>query len=63
VTGVNAELDVDFDGLVELSGSSLANQTHGVGHVVLNTAIDQLSAVFVFLTSEQCNILLSGDSE
>jgi len=63
VTGVNAQLNVHFNGLVELGGSGLNDQTHGVGHIVLHAAVNQLGAVFIFLTSKQCNILLSGDSE
>ena len=63
MTGVNAQLDVHFNSLIELSGSSLDDQSHSVGYVILNTAIDQLSAVFILFTSKQCNFLLSGDSE
>ena len=63
VTGVDAQTDGDFHGLIELGLGGLADQFHGVNDVILNAAIDQLSAVFIFLTSEQCNILLSGDSE
>ena len=58
VTGVNAELDVDLDGLVKLGGGGLDNEAHGLGNVILNAAVDQLSAVGIFFTSEQCNILL-----
>src|SRR5699024_5168620 len=63
VTGVNAQLDVDFHGLVELGGSGLDDESHGVGHVVLHAAINQLGAVFIFFTSEQLYFLLSGTSE
>ena len=58
MTGVNAELDVDLNSLVKLGGGGLDNKAHGLGNVVLNAAVDQLSAVGIFFTSEQCNILL-----
>ena len=55
VTGVDAELDVGFDGLVELGGGGLHDQIHGLVDVVLRAAIIQLAAVLIFFTSEQCN--------
>ena len=63
MTGVNAELDVDFDSLVELGGSGLNNKIHSSGNFVLRRAVDQFRAVLILFTSEQCNFLLSGDSE
>ena len=63
VTGVNAELDVDFNSLVELGGSGLYNKIHSSGNFVLRGAVDQFRAVLIFFTSKQCNFLLSGDSE
>ena len=63
VTGVNAELDMNFDSLVELCLRGLDDQIHGVGDFVLHAAVDQLRAVDVLFTFKQCNILLSGDAE
>ena len=63
MTGVDAELDVDFNGLIELGGSGLYNKIHGSGNFVLRSAVDQFRVVLIFFTSEQCNFLLSGDSE
>ena len=45
VTGVNTQLDVDFHGLVELGGSGLDDESHGVGHVVLHAAITSFVTV------------------
>jgi hypothetical protein len=64
VTGVNAQLDVQLDGLVELSGSTLHNQIQGFVGIILNRAIDQLRALLILFASKQFNILLySGDAE
>ena len=60
---VNAELDMNFDSLVELGLCSLDNQIHRVSDLVLHAAVDQLRAVDVLFTFKQCNILLSGDAE
>ena len=58
MTGVNAELDVDFDGLVELCRSGLDDERQSVGYFILHGAVDLLRAVLIFLTSKQCYILL-----
>ena len=58
VAGVDAELDVDLDGLVELGGSGLHDERKGVGDFILHGAVDLLRAVLIFLTSKQCYILL-----
>ena len=58
VTGVDAELDVDFHGLIEFCRSGLAHQGKGVGNVILYGAVDLLRTIFIFLTSKQCYILL-----
>ena len=48
VTGVDAELDVDFDGLVELGGGGLHDQIHGLGDVVLRAAVDTASLLSLY---------------
>ena len=58
VAGVDAELDVDLDGLVELGGGGLHDERKGVGDFILHGAVDLLRAVLIFLTSKQCYILL-----
>ena len=64
VTGVNTQLDVQLDGLVELSGSTLDNQVQGFVGIILNRAVNQLGALLILFASKQCNILLySGDAE
>ena len=52
VTGVNAQLDVDFDGLVELSGSTLQNQIQGFVGIILNSAVNQLCAFLILFASK-----------
>ena len=54
---------MNFNSLVELGGSGLYNKIHGSGNFVLRSAVDQFRVVLIFFTSEQCNFLLSGDSE
>ena len=54
VTGVNAQLDMQLDGLVELSRSTLHDQIQGFGGVILNSAIDQLRAFLILFASKQC---------
>jgi len=64
VTGVNAQLDVQLDGLVELSGSTLHDQIQSFVGIILNRAVNQLCALLILFASKQCNFLLySGDAE
>ena len=55
VTGVNTQLDVQLNGLIELGGSALYNQAQSLGGLVLNSAVDELRAFFILFTSKQCN--------
>ena len=55
VTGVNAQLDVQLNGLVELGGSTLHDQIQGFGGIILNRAVDQFGALLILFTSKQCN--------
>ena len=50
MAGVNAQTDVQLNGLVELGVAGLHNQAHGLVGVILLQVIDQLHAVLVFLT-------------
>jgi hypothetical protein len=64
VTGVNTQLDVQLDSLVELCGSALHNQIQGFGGIILNGAVNQLGALLIFFTSK--HLLYppySGDAE
>ena len=64
VTGVNTQLDVQLDSLVELCGSALHNQLQSFHGIVLNRAINQFCALLVLFTSKQCNYPpYSGDAE
>lgn len=49
VTGVNAQLHVQFDGLVELCGSGFANQRQTIGSLIEGVPVDLLGTVFIFL--------------
>ena len=55
VTGVNAQLDVQLNGLVELGGSTHHDQIQGFGGIILNRAVDQFGALLILFTSKQCN--------
>ncbi len=44
VTGVNAQLHVELDGLVELGGSGLADQAEALCGVILSILFDLLAA-------------------
>ena len=51
VTGVNAQADVDLDGLIELCLGSLANQSQSLGGIVHLALVDQLCAVGILLSN------------
>ena len=64
VTGVNAQLHVQLDRLVELRLGGLADEVEGVLRVVQSLLIYELCALFIILTSEQFAFLLKcGSSE
>ena len=52
VTGVNAQLHVQLDGLVELGGSGLAYQLQTLLGIVQGPTVDLLCTVFILLTSK-----------
>ena len=54
VTAVNAQADVQLNGLVELSGSGLAAQLQGLGGIVSLVILDQLSSVDILLAVFHC---------
>ena len=54
VTGVNAQLHVELDGLVELGLGGLADEVHALSGFILSALIDQLGALLIFLASKQC---------
>ena len=56
--GVNAETDVDLDGLIEFRGSGLADKTQSIRGIILYGAVDLLRTLFIFLTSKQNYFLL-----
>ena len=58
MTGVNTQLDVQLDGLIELGGSTLHNQLQSFGGIILNGAVNQLGALLILFASKQCFILL-----
>ncbi len=58
VTGVDAELHVQLDGLVELGAAGLADELKGLLRVVLRLPVYELLALFIILTSEQFDFLL-----
>ena len=55
VTGVNAQLDVQLNGLVELGGSALHDQIQSFSGIILYGAVNQLGALLILFTSKQCN--------
>ena len=55
---VNAQLDVQLDGLVELGAAGLADELKGLLGLVKVLFIYELGALFVILTSEQFDFLL-----
>ena len=58
VTGVNAQLHVQLDGLVELGLGGLGDELEGFLRLVLSLLINELSALFIIFTSEQFSFLL-----
>jgi hypothetical protein len=52
MTGVNTQLDVQLYGFVELGGGTLDNQAQSLCGIILNSAVNQLSAFFVLFTSK-----------
>ena len=58
VTGVNAQLHVQLDSLVELGLSGLGDELEGFLRLVLSLLINELSALFIIFTSEQFSFLL-----
>ena len=55
VTGVNAQLHVELDSLVELGGGGLHDQLHGLSGIIQSGFVDQLGALLVFLASKHCS--------
>ncbi len=55
VTGVNAQLDVQFHGLIKFCGSALHNQIQGFAGIILNGAVNQLGALLILFASKQFN--------
>ena len=52
VTGVDAQLDVQLDGLVELRGSGLADQAEALCGVILRILLfDLLGSILILFTS------------
>ena len=58
VTGVNAQLHVQLDGLVKLGLGGLGDELEGFLRLVLSLLINELSALFIIFTSEQFSFLL-----
>ena len=58
VTGVNAQLHVQLDGLVKLGLGRLGDELEGFLRLVLSLLINELSALFIIFTSEQFSFLL-----
>ena len=54
VTAINAQTDVQLDGLVELGGSGLASQLQSLVHIVCLSRIDQLCSVDIVLAMFHC---------
>ena len=54
VAAVNAQTDMQLNGLVELSGSGLAAQLQGFGGIVSLIVLDQLSSVDILLAVFHC---------
>src|SRR5699024_12225123 len=54
VAAVNAQADMQFDGLIELGGRGLAAQLQGLGRVVSLAALDQLGSFDIFLAVFHC---------
>ena len=52
MAGVNTQLDVELDGLVELGGSGLADQLQTLLGVIQHSLVDLLGALLIFLTSK-----------
>ena len=54
MTAINAQTDVQLDGLVELGGSGLAGQLQSLVHFVQFSRIDQLCSVDIVLAMFHC---------
>mgnify|MGYP007102605709 CR=1 FL=1 len=54
VAGVNAQLHMELNGLVELGGSGLDQQLHGLVGIVQSVLVDLLGALLIFLASKHC---------
>ena len=64
VAGVNAELHMQLDGLVELRLGGLGDKLESLSGLILGAFIDELRALFIIFTSEHFIILLKcGFSE
>ena len=64
VAGVNAQLHVQLDGLVELGLGGLGDKLESLSGLILGAFIDELRALFIIFTSEHFIILLKcGFSE
>ena len=59
VTGVNTQLDVELDGLIELSAGSLADQLQTLLGIIQRGLIDLLGAFLILLTSKHRYTLLT----
>ena len=59
VTGVNAQLDVELDSLIELGAGGLADQLQTLLGVIQHRLVDLLGAFLIFLTSKHRYTLLT----
>ena len=58
VAGVDTQLHMQLDGLVELGLGGLGDELEGFLRLVLSLLINELSALFIIFTSEQFSFLL-----
>ena len=58
MAAVDAQLDVQLDGLVELGLAGLHNDVESFLGVILKGPVEELCALFIIFTSKQCCLLL-----